>query len=61
MYYLIKLKSRVEAQIAQANANYKAAYEAGDPDELARSTGRAYKATERTVPCYYTPPKTRRT
>ena len=27
-------KGRVEAQIAQANANYKAAYEAGDPDKL---------------------------
>ena len=27
-------KSRVEAQLAQANANYKAAYEAGDSDKL---------------------------
>jgi len=27
-------KTRIEAQLAQANANYKAAYEAGDPDKL---------------------------
>ena len=27
-------KSRVEAQLAQANANYKVAYEAGDSDKL---------------------------
>lgn len=27
-------KGRVEAQIAQANVNYKTAYEAGDPDKL---------------------------
>lgn len=31
---LDQAKGRVEAQIAQANANYKAAYEAGDPDKL---------------------------
>lgn len=31
---LDQAKGRVEAQIAQANANYKTAYEAGDPDKL---------------------------
>jgi len=34
---LDQAKGRVEAQIAQANANYKAAYEAGDPDELLKA------------------------
>ena len=34
---LNQAKGRVEAQIAQANANYKAAYEAGDPDELLKA------------------------
>lgn len=31
---LNQAKTRIEAQIAQANANYKTAYEAGDPDKL---------------------------
>ena len=34
---LNQAKSRVEAQLAQANANYKTAYEAGDPDELLKA------------------------
>lgn len=34
---LNQAKTRIEAQIAQANANYKTAYEAGDPDELLKA------------------------
>ena len=34
---LSQAKTRIEAQIAQANANYKTAYEAGDPDELLKA------------------------
>ena len=30
-------KTRIEAQLAQAQAQYKAAYEAGDPDELLKA------------------------
>ena len=33
-YLLNQAKTSVEAQLAQANANYKVAYEAGDSDKL---------------------------
>ena len=55
---LNQAKSRVEAQLAQANANYKAAYEAGDSDklleaqaELTRLQNEQYRISN------YTPPK----
>ena len=51
-------KGRVEAQIAQANVNYKTAYEAGDPDklleaqsELTRLQNEQYRVSN------YVPPK----
>ena len=55
---LNQAKSRVEAQLAQANANYKTAYEAGDSDklleaqaELTRLQNEQYRISN------YTPPK----
>jgi len=54
---LDQAKSRVEAQLAQANASYKAAYEAGDPDklleaqaELTRLQNEQYRVTNYRAP-----------
>lgn len=59
---LNQAKSRVEAQLAQANANYKTAYEAGDSDklleaqaELTRLQNEQYRISN------YTPPKRQET
>ena len=59
---LNQAKTRVEAQLAQANANYKTAYEAGDSDklleaqaELTRLQNEQYRISN------YTPPKRQET
>ena len=59
---LNQAKSRVEAQLAQANANYKVAYEAGDSDklleaqsELTRLQNEQYRISN------YTPPRRQET